>query len=87
MHIHLIIEIDAQSSVKPTQRPLVAGVEEDALPMILLGSCKKSGCVSYMVCVFILTFTSVMIKNAYTNCLNSLNLTWVLKSSLQIAVL
>lgn len=52
LHIHLITEIDAQSSVKLTQRPVVERVEEEnALPVILRDSCKKSGCVSYMVCV------------------------------------
>lgn len=53
LHIHLIVEIGAESSVKLTQRPVVGGVEEeeDALPVILVGSCKKSGCLSYMLCV------------------------------------
>lgn len=49
----LVEEIGAESSVKLTQRPVVGGVEEEenALPMILVGSCKKSGCLSYLVCV------------------------------------
>ena len=90
LHIHLIIEVDAQISVKLTHTPLVGGgLARRCFAHSVAGQLQKiSTCKLYgMYALYSQKFTGVMIKSAYMYSLTSINLNGALMSLLQIPVL